>query len=126
METDTLGIVVEAAQKVNRPVILAITDAVLSCLHGIVQAIQDIDPARAPSTRLQALNTASFAIKNVSDACKNVGIVALGKKLAELGESGAESWSPKFAQQLNITIGEIKQQAAQTATAEKSDTLPTS
>lgn len=116
-ETNALGILVEAAQRVNRPIILAITDAVLSALHGITQTIQDVDPKRAPSTRIQIYNTATFAIKNISDACKTIGLIGMPKGLADAGGDGR--WNPQHLQQINLHVQTIIAEAEKSIGSKK-------
>lgn len=103
-----MSVILEAATRVNRPVIVAVTNAVLCVVQGITQTVQDVDPEKqkSPSTRAEVYQTCSFALKNLADACKTIGIVGFPKELGNLkGEAGG--WSAELASQLNVTINNV-------------------
>lgn len=99
------AIVEQAAARVNQPLIDAISGALLQLVHAIGRTISDIDhDKQAASTRAQTCNTCSFALKNIGDTCKSIGIVGMPKALKDTAtESGG--WTAGLTQQINIMLG---------------------
>ena len=106
MEGDALALVHEAAGRTNRPVIAALTNAILMIVQEVAACVQSVDPKiqKSPATRAQVLNTCSFAINNIASACKSIGIVGLAKELKDLAGTREGGWSPALQQQINVTI----------------------
>lgn len=103
--TKAEGIAEQVTQRVSLPVTQAATAAILATFEAIIRTVQDIDHARSASTRAEVVNTCSFALKNTTDACKNIGIVGLPKTLKEVAEGTAGGWSPALTQQINVILG---------------------
>jgi hypothetical protein len=135
LEGDALALVHEAATRVNRPVIVALTNAILLIVQEVTACAQSVDPAvqKSPTTRAQILNTCSFAINNIASACKSIGIVGLQKELKELGATREGGWTPALQQQINLTIqnavaapASAKEPAAAQPVEVKSESVSTS
>lgn len=59
---------------------------------------------KAAGTRMNALNTASFALSNVARALKEVGVVGMPKVLKDAADKGNGRWSPDMVAALNVTV----------------------
>lgn len=78
--------------------------------------VTDPTVQKSPATRAQILNTCSFAINNLANACKTVGIVGLAKELKDAANTREGGWSPALQQQINVTIqNAVKGDVAKTA-----------
>lgn len=85
-------------------------DTVRSTAITAVQLVQEsLDELRGQksSTKLRGLSTASFALTNVCNALKAVGIAVAvrgGKGSGEDGEAPGEAWVRGLAQQINLAV----------------------
>lgn len=89
----------------------AITHAVSNLALEVIQQLHEVATkagtvSKAENTRANTLNTITFALKNLTGALKEVGIVGVPKSLKESAgvDSGNGRWNPAMLQSLNVTV----------------------
>lgn len=84
-------------------------------LHEVMQAAAKAP--KAENTRANTLNTVSFALRNLTGALKEVGIVGLPRALKNAPGMADEQgrWNPQMLAALNVTVQTIVGGAAATA-----------
>ncbi len=107
--------VILAAVRADRTILTNVTSLAILMLEKLSRCVESVQDEKAPQTKAQALNTCSFAMKNLTDALKNVGLIGVSKTLDQAGKEGNNQWDPKFLQQINVTVQNLKQQDAQPA-----------
>ena len=115
--SDALATIDEAI-RVDKTLTRGFSDGVILVLEKVKEAINSVADERAPQTKLQAYNTASFTLLNLSNTCKNIGLVALGKKLDDAGKEDNGRWNPQLLNNINLTINGLREKAAQEVKAE--------
>ncbi len=113
-ECDAMSIVLQAV-KIDKTIIASFGDTILTAIRRVNMAIDSIPEDRAASTQLECLNTASFALKNLSETAKNVGIVGVSRLFGENGKEANGRWNPEMLQQINVTVQNLQAQAAKPA-----------
>lgn len=126
-EADAAGILIQAV-KIDRRVITLFSDTAIVMLTQLTMAVQSIPEDRAISTKVEIINTASFALKNLADACKTVGILGLAKTLDAAGKEDNGRWNPQMLSQINLTVQNLvgKAQADTAGVQSGSDKEPVS
>ena len=73
--------------------------------------------AKAENTRANTINTISFALRNITGALKEIGIVGVPKALKESAgvDSGNGRWNPQMLASLNVTVQNLMQPGAVSA-----------
>lgn len=112
-EADAASILLEAI-KIDRSLIRSVSDLALVALSAIKRTVERLDETRAPSTNLEALNTAGFATANFTRALKDCGVVGLPKGMAD-GKEENGRWNPQMLSQINVTVQNLAAQAAKGA-----------
>lgn len=116
-ECDALAVMIEAA-KVDRTILREVADYALVSIRAIKAAVEDVESPRAeggmraPNTRLEAHNTANFALHNLAKALHELGVVGVGKTLPAAGKEDNGRWNPEMLQQINVTVQNLQGQAA--------------
>lgn len=95
--------------------------AVSNLALEIVQQLQEVTAeagnakGKAENTRANTLNTVTFALRNLTGALKEVGLVGLPKALKAGGGMADEQgrWNPAMLQALNVTVQTIVGQQPQ-------------
>jgi hypothetical protein len=105
-KSDAMGIILKACQT-DQKLINSVADVSLYLLGQILMTVQEVPAERAASTKMEILNTATFSLKNISDAIKNVGLVGFSKDLGAAGKEANGQWNPQMLQQINVNVGEI-------------------
>lgn len=97
----------------------AITHAVSNLALEVIQQLHEVATkagtvSKAENTRANTLNTVTFALKNLTGALKEVGIVGVPKSLKESAgvDSGNGRWNPAMLQSLNVTVQNLMQPGA--------------
>ena len=108
--SDALATIDEAI-RVDSTLTRSFSDGVILVLEKVKETINGVDEDRAPQTKLQAYNTASFTLLNLSNTCKNLGLVALGKKLDDAGKEQNGRWNPQLLNNINLTINGLREKA---------------
>lgn len=98
-------VVAQAEQRSSSAVIQSIESAIITLMQGVIRTMQDVNHETAASSRASVFNTCSFAIKNASDACKNVGLGSITKGLKDVAETSG-GWSPGLTQQINVILSQ--------------------
>ncbi len=114
-ESDALAVVLEAV-KIDRTIVAAIGDVILIATRKISEALDGIPVTHASSTKAEIVNTCTFAIKNLTDAARNVGLTGLSKTLKDAGDLGNGRWNPEMLQQINVTVQNLQAGQAKEAT----------
>jgi len=102
-KSDALGIVLRAT-KIDQRVVEKFADAIISIIEKLTRTAQDIDDTRAPATRAQTINTLSFAVNNLANASKTLGIIGMPKELSGIGKEDNGRWNPQLLSQINVTV----------------------
>lgn len=105
-KADASGQLVQALS-VDRTMTDGVSSVALVTLSALVRTVESMDEDKAASTKAQTLNTVSFALKNVADSLKAVGLVGLAKNLDPDGKAGGK-WDPKILNQINLTVQQAK------------------
>ena len=95
--------------------------AVSNLALEIVQQLQEVTAeagkakGKAENTRANTLNTVTFALRNLTGALKEVGLVGLPKALKAGGGMADDQgrWNPQMLQALNVTVQTIVGQQPQ-------------
>lgn len=89
----------------------AVTHAVSNLALEVIQQLHEVvakaaTVAKAENTRANTLNTVTFALRNLTGALKEVGIVGVPKSLKESAgvDSGNGRWNPAMLASLNVTV----------------------
>ncbi len=97
----------------------AVTHAVSNLALEVIQQLHEVvaraaTVSKAENTRANTLNTVTFALKNLTGALKEVGIVGVPKSLKESAgvDSGNGRWNPAMLQSLNVTVQNLMQPGA--------------
>lgn len=122
-EADASAVLLAAVQ-VDRNVVRSVAQFALVTIARCTTAVELVDEERAPSTKLEAYNTASFAVKNICDALRSAGITGLPKGLADNGKEDNGRWNPQMLSQLNVTIQNLHEKAASAAPTVAVEAVP--
>lgn len=106
-KADASAVILEAI-KADRTIVTGITSFAITMVASLSRCVESIKEENSASTKAQALNTASFAMKNLAEALKAVGIVGIAKKLGEDGSGNGGRWDPKILNQINLTVQQAK------------------
>lgn len=81
---------------------------------------------KAENTRANTLNTVTFALRNLTGALKEIGVVGMAKALkAGVGMSDEQGrWNPQMLQSLNVTVQNIMATSPAAAPAPPPDAIP--
>lgn len=109
---DASGVLL-AAVRADRTILTGVTSMAIVTIASLTRCVESIDDERAPQTKAQALNTCTFALKNLTDALKNVGLIGVAKTLDDEGKSANGRWDPKMLTQINVTMQGLVAGAAQ-------------
>jgi len=112
---DALGILVRAS-KIDKALVDATANNLLTAHEKINQCLADIDNSRAPSTRSQTINTLTFALLNLANTAKASGLVGMPKGLAGEGQEANGRWDPKLLTQINVTVQNLQDKKAEHVT----------
>jgi hypothetical protein len=103
----------------------AVTHAVSNLALEVIQQLHEVvakaaTVAKAENTRANTLNTVTFALRNLTGALKEVGIVGVPKSLKESAgvDSGNGRWNPQMLASLNVTVQNLMAPAPQVLAAE--------
>lgn len=107
---DAAGVLLEAV-KIDRSIVRSVADLALVALEKIKAAVESIDDARAPQTKLDALNTAGFAAWNFCKSLREAGVLGLPAGLATAGKEDNGRWNPAMLQNINLTVQTLVSQA---------------
>lgn len=106
-EADASAILLEAI-KIDRSLIRAVSDLALVALNRVKHEIERLTDERAPSTNVEALNTAGFAAANFTRALKDCGVIGLPKGMAAEGKEDNGRWNPQMLSQINVTVQNLQ------------------
>ncbi len=109
-ECDALAVMIEGAQ-VDRTLMREVADYAIISIRGIRSAVESIPDDRAATTKLEAHNTANFAVLNLAKALHEMGIVGLTKVVNGAGKEANGRWNPEMLQQINVTVQNLQAQA---------------
>lgn len=115
--SDALATIDEAI-RVDKTLTRSFSDGVILVLERVKEAVNSVDDERAPQTKLQAYNTASFTLQNLANTCKAMGLVGFGKKLDEAGKEDNGRWNPQLLNNINLTINGLREKAAKEVPAQ--------
>jgi len=97
----------------------ALTHAVSNLAMEMIQQLHDLATtagkvAKAENTRANTINTISFALRNITGALKEIGVVGVHKSLKESAgvDAGNGRWNPAMLQSLNVTVQNLMQPGA--------------
>ena len=103
----------------------AVTHAVSNLALEVIQQLHDVvaksaTVGKAENTKANPLNTVTFALKNLTGALKEVGIVGVPKALKESAgvDSGNGRWNSQMLASLNVTVQNLMQPGAPAASQE--------
>jgi len=103
----------------------AVTHAVSNLALEVIQQLHEVvaraaTVSKAENTRANTLNTVTFALKNLTGALKEVGIVGVPKALKESAgvDSGNGRWNAGMLASLNVTVQNLMQPGAVAASQE--------
>ncbi len=109
-ESDASAIILAAVQ-VDRGLVRSVANFALVTIARCTTAVELVDESKAAATKLDAYNTATFAVKNICDSLRSVGIVGLPKGMADNGKEDNGRWNPQMLQQINLTVQNLTAQA---------------
>jgi hypothetical protein len=100
----------------------AVTHAVSNLALEVIQQLHEVvakaaTVSKAENTKANTLNTVTFALRNLTGALKEVGIVGVPKSLKESAgvDSGNGRWNPAMLASLNVTVQNLMAPPAPTA-----------
>ena len=103
----------------------AITHAVTNLALEVIQQLHEVvaraaTASKSENTTGNTLNTVTFALKNLTGALKEVGVLGVPKVLRDSAgvDSGNGRWNPAMLQSLNITVANLMQPSATAASQE--------
>ena len=103
----------------------AITHAVTNLALEVIQQLHEVvaraaTASKSENTTGNTLNTVTFALKNLTGALKEVGVVGVPKALRESAgvENGNGRWNSQMLASLNITVANLMQPSAPAASQE--------
>lgn len=128
-KSDALAVITAAAK--DSTVLSGMAfETIAQILSGILRALADLEKESkmVPRSRMEILNTATFAIQNAGNAARSFGITnlpeALKRAAGELpGSPGNGQWDKSLLQQINVTVNGL--QAAQAKQESAAVTLDT-
>lgn len=107
------GEIILAAMQSSRAIVRAGENFSILAMQKLIEIIEDIKKESACSTRVSLMNTAGFAYKNITDGCKQLGIVGFAKELNGAGKEGNGQWNPGVLQSINVTVQNLTAQSAE-------------
>lgn len=127
LKTSDAAVALLRAAKADSAVVHAVSNLaleVIAQLHEITAKAATV--SKAENTRANTLNTVTFALRNLTGALKEVGVVGIPKALKESAgvDSGNGRWNPAMLQSLNVTVQNLVSTAAPTAPAAPSASIP--
>ena len=97
----------------------SVTNVAMEVLAQLQSVAQEAGKAtgKAENTRANTLNTVSFALRNLTGALKDAGIVGLPRMLKSAAGVSDEQgrWNPAMLQSLNVTVQNLVSTAAPVA-----------
>lgn len=103
VEADAASVMLEAV-KVDRTLIKRFCSVTLTALDKLSVMLDSIKTENAAQTQAQALNTAAFAIKNLSDAMRSLGVIGVSRTLDHAADQGNGRPNPAMLQQINVNL----------------------
>jgi hypothetical protein len=94
----------------------AVSNLALEIVQQLHEVTADAGKAtgKAENTRANTLNTVTFALRNLTGALKEVGLVGLPRGLKQAGMADDQGrWNPAMLQALNVTVQNIVGQQPQ-------------
>lgn len=86
----------------DRTITHGIASFAITTIAALSRCVESIPEEQAASTRSQTITNCTFALKNLSESVKNVGLVGLAKTLPDA--KGKDGWDPRLLQQINVTV----------------------
>lgn len=102
-ESDATGQIAQALS-VDRTLVDGVSSVAIVSLSALSRTVEGIKDEQAASTKANVLNTCSFALKNIAESLKAVGLVGLSKRLEGASNGKDGQWDPKLYQQINLTV----------------------
>ena len=103
----------------------AITHAVTNLALEVIQQLHEVvaraaTASKSENTTGNTLNTVTFALKNLTGALKEMGVVGVPKVLRDSAgvENGNGRWNPQMLASLNVTVQNLLQPSAPAASQE--------
>ncbi len=84
-------------------------------LDKLTLTVERLSDEKSPSTNAQTMNTCMFAAANLAKALHEVGVVGISKTLNDEGKEANGRWDPKFLNQINVTVQNLKAQESASA-----------
>jgi hypothetical protein len=122
LKADAAGIMLEAC-KVDRSLLHKAASVALAAFDALAECIASIKPDNAAQTKAQAINTASFAFKNLADGLRSLGIIGVSRTLDKAGDAGNGRWNGEMLQQINVNLTGLQATIA-TAQAQAPNAAP--
>lgn len=101
-KADAQSVILHAV-KADRTIVTGFASFAVVTIARLTATVESIDDARAPQTKADAINTCTFAAKNLADALRSVGIIGVAKTLNE-GKEANGQWNPEMLTQINLVV----------------------
>lgn len=122
------GSVIMEAISADKETVEQLRRSAISTLIAVEQAGQHLLTLMSNPVNLRKgldmANTASFALSNIANALKTVGVVGIPKALSDAGKMDNGRWDKGLLQQINVTVQSLQQPVVST-TAQRSETTDT-
>jgi len=110
LRTNDAQIALLAAAKTDGVLMQKFGNVATDMLDQIAACLQAVQSKKvAPNTRMNTINTASFALGNLARALKEVGVVGLPKVLKDAAGEANGRWNPQMLTALNVTVQNLMQ-----------------
>ena len=99
------------AVKADRTIITGYASFAVVTIARLTAIVEGVDDKKASATQAEAINTCTFAAKNLADSLKSLGIIGIAKTLDVEGKENNGRWNPGVLSQINLTVQNLVSQA---------------
>ena len=100
---DASAIILEAC-KIDRTIVQRGCSVALLIFEKLAVCVEAVKAEQAAGTQASALNTASFALKNVLDGLRAAGVIGVSRTLDAAGKMENGRWNGEMLTQINVNL----------------------
>jgi hypothetical protein len=108
--------VILAAVNADRTITSGFLSFAVVTIARLSQIVESVDESRAPATKADAINTCTFAARNLAESLRSIGIMGIARTLDRAKEDNGR-WNPGMLNQINVVVQGLQGQGAQSAPA---------
>ncbi len=111
-EADAKDVLLEVVN-CDRAMLRKVASLAINSLDKLTAIVDAINDEMAVTTRANTMNTCMFGFANLAKGLHECGMLGASKTLEKMGKEDNGRWNPEMLQQINVTVQNLTQQAAQ-------------